>query len=131
MESNRLLLIKNKKVLDFTFEDKRDFCQCQGGCVDFCALYVADLVVADTGLNCELILGNTVIQPQLSKPFTQPTPKPILLFWGHSSKLPLSAVPDRPIYRVIFYLAPRKLLLPPSHYIAGCEWAFFNPKTNQ
>ncbi len=29
MESNYLLLIENEKVLDFAFEDKRDFCQRQ------------------------------------------------------------------------------------------------------
>src|ERR1019366_4593041 len=78
--------------------------QRQSSCVDFSPLYVSDLVVADTGFDSEFILGYAVVHPYLAKPFAQPAPKPILLFWGHGSKLPLTAVPDRPIYRVMLFL---------------------------
>jgi hypothetical protein len=104
METKRLFLIENKKVLNFAFENQRDFRQRQRRCVDFSTLDVPDLVVAYTGFNGKLILGYAAAHPQLAQPLTQPAPKSILLFRGHGSKLPLTAVPDRPIYRAKFQI---------------------------
>ena len=104
MSINPLFFVKNKKVLDFAFKNESDLCKCKRGSVDFSAFYVADLIVAYASFYGQLILGYSIVHPQLPQTFAQPPPEFVLLFRGHRSKVPLTTALNRPIYRAIPFL---------------------------
>ena len=99
MSIDQLFFFKNKEVCDFAFENESYLSKCQSSGVYFPALYVAYLVVAYARFNGQLILGYAVVHAQLPQAFAQPPPEFVLLFRGHRSKVPLTAAPNRPIYR--------------------------------